>query len=125
MNSPSAFSSSKKKRLQGQLLPAEHAAKPITQPQPSEPSDIERCAVRIWRGGPGKLGIEVCGKVRNEAAAEVLGHARARELGERALKAVFDDDGHPGLIVALRGEAIDDVALRARAGACVAAGAAD
>jgi hypothetical protein len=72
-------------------LATEGAAQPISQPRPHEPADIGRRSAAF--GGyitAGEPGIEIGGEIRNETAAELLRKARPRELGERALKVVFD-----------------------------------
>src|SRR5262249_28071366 len=75
-----------------------HAPKPVNQPRPEETSDIE------WRTGRRacfcscKARIELGGKIGNQPAAKLDDQARTRELGERALQAVFHGHENPGLL---------------------------
>src|SRR5262249_38015721 len=75
---------------------------------------------------PRKLRIEIGGKIGNQAAAKREDKSRARELGEGALQVIFDRHGNPGLpLVGLRRQAVDDFTLGPRAGAPIAARAAN
>src|SRR5215831_1262219 len=89
-----------------------HAPKPVNQPRPEETSDIE------WRTGRRacfcscKAPIELGGKIGNQPAAKLEDQARTRELGERALQAVFHGHENPGLLPpSLRYQAIEDFTL--------------
>src|SRR5262249_16024859 len=108
------------------LLACEQAAQPNLQPRPDELPDIERRAGRVGHGRAAEPRVEIGGELADQAVAELLRQARARELGERALQIIFDGQRHAGLPPAvLRGQAIGDLALGARAGAAVVAGAAN
>src|SRR5262245_27315386 len=80
------------------LPSARTAAQPVHEPHPEEAPDIE------WRGGgcPGvrsrKPRIELGGEFGNQPATKLEDGARARELGERALQAVFDRHENSGLL---------------------------
>src|SRR5262249_8543799 len=86
-------------RLNCSLVPcaAEPSSHPIPEPYPDQTPEIERRARLLARRLAREKGVEIGGEVGDQTAPEVAGDARARELRQRALQAVFDREEHPRL----------------------------
>src|SRR5262249_25331178 len=69
-------------------LASDQAAQSVKEPRQDETPGVERRASRGAALGSRKPRIEIGGKVRHQATAELADKPRPRELGERALQIV-------------------------------------
>src|SRR6516165_7025853 len=104
----------------------EPAAQPINEPRPEKTPGIEwraRCGACLCSCKPR---IEIGGKIGNQTTAKLEDKAGTRELGERTLQAVFNRHEDARLLACgLRRKAVEDFTLGPRAGAPIAACAAN